>query len=545
MYRQRAILLVVVAALTTLLLVAARYERTREPLDAIFTPAFTVGAAASSAEALRGFDAHLQRPSGLATLQAFLPNQTGALWISLVIMLVAGFDYANPRSGRNLDLLLAQAIGWCFMGSLDLLTAAVTFNDPGYRKLIRLGFVAVTILTSTLAARTLWRRLRPRPEPAPSALPVTVLAVLATFTVVLNLCVVFLHVPDDSSYFTSLGGQRLRERGALPYGDPLLTNTAGAAYAPLMYLAQAAAQVAVFEPTNAESPDLPVLGEHSDYRAPSRLSTQVTLAAFQLLAAGLLFAIGRRLKNHALGLTLVALYCGSAFVLGVGGDQEDIGGLSFVSHVVPPALTLAAFATLDRAAISGVLLAIAAASGFYPAFMFPAWLGYYLGRSRKDTIHFTLGFAAICIAVVVWVVVASRPAPGLSLIATIVRDTLGHHTDPAGYGSSFYGLWGQQQGVLGWILQPLSAASALSSPFFLVFCGYLVATCFMARRAGMVGLAQLTATVAMGANLWKIHATGSYVTWYYPFFLIGILGPAIGAWRHESKVSSEHLTAAS
>ncbi len=534
MSSKRWILLSLVATLAALLFVAARYERTRVPVDVIFTPTFALGSVATTADAIKGFDTHLQRPSGLATLQAFLPNQTGVLWLSLMIMLVAGFDYSQPRSGRNLDLLLAQAIGWCFMGSLDLLTAAVTFNDPAYRELIRLAFVAVTILTGTLAARTLWRRFRPQPEPAPSALPINILTVLAVFTVVLNLCVVFMHVPDDSSYFTSLGGQRLRERGALPYGDPMLTNTAGAAYAPLMYLAQAAAQVAVFEPTNAESPDHPVLGEHSAYRAPSRLSTQVTLAAFQLLAAGLLFVIGRRLKDQALGLTLVALYCGSAFVLGVGGDQEDIGGLSFVSHVIPPALTLAAFATLDRAALSGVLLAVAAASGFYPAFMFPAWLGYYVGRSRKDAINFALGFAVICVGVLAWVLVASRPAPGLNLVATIMRDTLGHHTDPAGYGSSFYGLWGQQQGVLGWLLQPLVAGSSLSSPFFLVFCAYLAATFVLARQAHVVGLAQLIATVAMGANIWKIHATGSYVTWYYPFLLIGILGPAATTWRSRS-----------
>jgi hypothetical protein len=25
----------------------------------------------------------------------------------------------------------------------------------------------------------------------------------------------------------------------------------------------------------------------------------------------------------------------------------------------------------------------------------------------------------------------------------------------------------------------------------------------------------------MGAQLWKIHATATYVTWYYPFLLIG------------------------
>ena len=75
------------------------------------------------------------------------------------------------------------------------------------------------------------------------------------------------------------------------------------------------------------------------------------------------------------------------------------------------------------------------------------------------------------------------------------------------------------------MLQPLSGASALSSPFFILFCGYLAASALLARSAGLVGLALITATIAMGANLWKIHATATYVTWYYPFLLLGTLGP--------------------
>ena len=124
-----------------------------------------------------------------------------------------------------------------------------------------------------------------------------------------------------------------------------------------------------------------------------------------------------------------------------------------------------------------------------------------------------------------WVLAASRPAPPLGLVATILRDTLGHHTDLDGYGSSTFGLWGQQTGFLHWMLAPLAAGSALTSPFFILFCGYLLLAAVLAMRAGAVGLALLTATIAIGANVWKIHATATYVTWYYPFLLLGILGP--------------------
>ena len=41
------------------------------------------------------------------------------------------------------------------------------------------------------------------------------------------------------------------------------------------------------------------------------------------------------------------------------------------------------------------------------------------------------------------------------------------------------------------------------------------------------------AAVAMGAELWKIHATATYVTWYYPFLLIGFLcGDRVSDGRH-------------
>jgi hypothetical protein len=255
------------------------------------------------------------------------------------------------------------------------------------------------------------------------------------------------------------------------------------------------------------------------------LPAQISLALFQLLAAYALFVVGRRWAGESLGFALVALYSGSTYVLGFGGTLDLLGGMTYVSHIIPPAMTLLAFMYADRPALSGALLATAAGLGFYPAFFFPAWFAYQWGRSTNSAVRFTLGFAGVSLVVGVWVLLASRPAPPLGLIATILRDTLGHHTDLEGYGSSTFGLWGQQTGVLRWLLQPLSGASALSSPFFILFCGYLAVSAVLARRAGIVGLALITATVAIGANIWKIHATATYVTWYYPFLLLGTLGP--------------------
>lgn len=504
-----------------------RYQNRIDPLTEVYTPTIPVVEFASPGDSLRALDARLKEDARLSIIRQALPDQAGVLWIALLVLLVVGFDYARPWSARNIDLLIVQAIGWCLIGSLDLLVTVSRRPDPAYYGLIRLMFTVVTALSALLMARMVWRSTRPDTWTWASAIDARALAAVAAFTVTLALAFPFLRPAEDASYFTNLGGQRLRERGLLPYGDPMLTDTPGAGYGPLMYAAQAGMQMVLMEAANDPSPDLPPLGEQSTYMAPSPTSAQMLLAGFQLLAAWALFRIGQRCGGDSLGLALAALYCGSVAVLGVGGSGDQVGGMTFVSHIVPASVTLVAFKYLDRPWLAGALLAAAAGFGFYPAFMFPTWLGYYWGDSRKAAARYVLGFGAVSLVVGVWVLLASRPADGLGLIATIVRDTLGHQTNPEVYGRTPFGFWGQQTGVWRWLIEPMVGKSAMLSPFFLLYCAFLGATAFMARNAGLVGLALLTAAVAMGANIWKIHATGAYLAWYYPFLLIGALGPGM------------------
>jgi hypothetical protein len=515
-----------------------RYQNRVVPLTEVYTPTIPVVEFAPAGESLKALDARLREDANLTIIRQLLPDQAGVLWIALLVFLIVGFDYARPWSARNIDLLIVQVIGWCLIGSLDLLVTVTRRPDPTYYGLIRLIFAIVTGLSAVLIVRNVWRSTRPDTWTWTSALDVRALAALAAFTVTLALAFPFLRPAEDASYFTNLGGQRLRERGLLPYGDPLLTNTPGAGYGPLMYAAQAGLQILLREEANDPSPDLPELGPNSTYMAPSPTSAQFLLAGFQLLAAWALFKIGQRCGSDSLGLALAALYCGSVGVLGVGGSGDQVGGMTFVSHIVPASVTLIAFRYLDKPPAAGALLAAAAAFGFYPAFMFPTWLGYYLGDSRKAAIRFTVGFGAVCLVVGVWVLLASRPADGLGLVGTIVRDTLGHQTDPNVYGRTPFGFWGQQTGLWRWLFQPLTGQSAMLSPFFMLYCAFLTLTAILARNAGVVGLALLTSAVALGANLWKIHATGAYLAWYYPFLLIGVLGPGMLILRRRPAVQS-------
>jgi hypothetical protein len=212
-------------------------------------------------------------------------------------------------------------------------------------------------------------------------------------------------------------------------------------------------------------------------------------------------------------------------VLGVGDGAYSIGGVTFTSHIAPAAITLLAFALLHRPAWSGVALAAAVGALFYPIFMVPAWLGYYWVR-RDQLRRFVVGFGVASLIIGGSVLLLSRPANGRGRIGTILYDTIGHQESPEAYGSSPFGFWGQRTDVRGWLMTPLIAGQSMTRPVVLLFFVFAGSTFFVAQRRMPAQLALIVAAVAMGAQLWKIHATATYVTWYYPFLLIGFFcGP--------------------
>lgn len=504
-------------------LVAAHFALPPRALPAITSPTFAPIEWPSTLTGLRTMDEHLRRPTGHEDLNRLVPDQAGVFWLALIVLLIAGIDYTHPWHPRNFDLLASQALAWFLW---DLLNLWEQTQAPEFLGYIRTMFAATALISLWLAVRAVWLRFRPYTEPWRPAASERALVAVAIGVTVLSIATVFLRAPDDSSYFSNLGGQRLRERGLLPYGDPLLTGTPGAAYAPGMYLLHAGMQTVLLEPANAGKADLSLatLNPGSGYMEPASIVTQALLAIFQLIAVGALAWIGLRWQGVSLAAALVALYCASAAVLGVGGMRDSLMGVTFVSHIIPPAMTIAAFAVIDKPMLSGIGLAVAAWTGFYPAFFAPIWLGWQSGRDWKPAAKFIAGFAIVSVAMLAFVLMASRPAPGLSLGATIVRDTFGHHTDLAGYGSSPFGLWGQPTGLTAFFGTPLAGQSPFTAPFFLLFTAFLFAAGWFARTATLPGLALLTAAAGIGATVWKVHATATYVTWFYPFLLLGLLG---------------------
>jgi len=513
------LLLLVTAALGWILPPPARV-----PLTDLYTPHFAPApapepAALTLSKAWNDFAA----PGASARLRSLLPSQSGVLCLSLLVAGVVAFDFRRLRNPRNVDLLLLLAIGASFhdilrFGSLRAL------QDPTNRNLMDWVFSAVAVLTITLLARALMRVFRPaRGSWAPNV-TLPALAVLALSLFALDVAVALAFPPDDAGYYINVGAQRLIERQRLPYGDPLLTATPSAAYGPILYLAHAPFQFLLAPGgMNAISSLHPPLGAASTYYLPPMLATKLCVIAFHALGVLALFVAARSMGGVRRAWGLVALYCGSAFVLGVGGSEYFIGGMTFASHIAPASVTLLAFAALGTPVAAGVLLATGVGVLFYPVFMLPAWLGYYWS-DPKSRWRFLAGFAGAAILIGVLVLSLSRPAGGRGLLGTILYDTVGHQESAAAYGSSPFGLWGQREGLRAVFMRPLVADQSLARPLVLVCFLFSAAGFYLARNRRPAQLALLTAVIAIGAQLWKIHATATYVAWYYPFLLLGLFG---------------------
>lgn len=458
----------------------------------------------------------------LPSWSGVLPSQSGVLWLSLAVLLAVGIDFTRPGNPRNLDLLIAQAVGSCLFGVMWFFDLDLP-HLPAYVTLMHWVFAAVFVLTVTLLVRAVWRVYWPNTSLWRPNLPLGALMVVAGLLIGWNLFIALVRAPDDSGYFVNLGAQRLRERWRLPYGDPLLTGSPAAAYGPLLYFAHLPFQVLVAPSgANAVSPDLPRLGPDAGYFIPPLLATKLCTMAFHVVGVAALYYSVRRLAGRQAAWGIVALYAGSVAVLGIGGDNVSINGMTFVSHIAPAATTLLAFACLEYPGVAGVLLVAAAGVGLYPIFLGPAWLGFYWDHPRART-RFLVAVLMAGLFLTSVTLALSRPANGRGRVGTVVHDVVGHHTDPVGYGRSPFGFWGQRGGVRQTLITPLVPGTGITSPTFLALVALSAAAFLVARRRRPWQLSLLTAVLSAAFALTKVHATGTYLAWFYPFLLIGLL----------------------
>jgi hypothetical protein len=181
-----------------------------------------------------------------------------------------------------------------------------------------------------------------------------------------------------------------------------------------------------------------------------------------------------------------------------------------VHHVLPTAFLIWAVAAYRRPALAGLLLGLAGLTGYFPALLFPAWLGFYWRRSAGRFAAAFLLTVAACLAVV-----------GLVLwlqgdLASIIRSTLSlSEWQPWRRPSpSTYGFW---TGVR-W-------AAAYRMPVFIAYLAFVGATLFWPSPKNLAHLLALSAALIIGIQFWFADQGGVYVLWYLPLLLMLVFRP--------------------
>jgi len=430
-------------------------------------------------------------------------------------------DLRPLRSAKNLGLLGLLALAPLFIDILEWRGDRAAWVFTGVF-LLTAGYAAWGLKLAFASEREPWRPNIPPPGAA---------ALLAAL-LVMNASVTLTERPDDAGIYTNLGAQRFRETGVLPYGDEKLKGPnapawgAAATYGPLLYLAHVPAQWIVGGELNPAS-GTPRDNEAS-YHFPPLLATKLTVLAFHVVALLALYLTVSALAGREAALGALVLYTAMPYLVGLGGEEFVVGGLRFVSHIAPAAVLLLAFtavAAWDRAAMAGALLAAAAGTLFYPAFMFPAWLGWYLSRDRRKALRFVIGFGLAGAAIAAFVIVFTRAPDPVTAVRWFFQSTLEHQegVGPREYGASTFSFWGTHPGLASFWQHPIAGAGSLLKPMFLLYAAFAASAFFLARGRSPVQLAAITASLGAGIQLWKTHATGSYVEWYLPFLIVALV----------------------
>ena len=200
------------------------------------------------------------------------------------------------------------------------------------------------------------------------------------------------------------------------------------------------------------------------YIRPPRFATQATAFAYFLLRCSRSTASLPRIAGIDLGISAAILFAASPYVIGLGGERFLIGGLVYISHIAPPAMVLLALLAVRRPLVSGLLLSAAAGLLFYPAFLFPLWLGWF-SRSRRNALVFATGFLGGGLLIAGFVV-AFTPATGEAGSVSLFLESTVEHQEGIGdreYGTSSLGFWGTHPRLARFWQSPLVGTSVFSS----------------------------------------------------------------------------------
>jgi hypothetical protein len=291
----------------------------------------------------------------------------------------------------------------------------------------------------------------------------------------------------DVGYAGVIGAERLADGRPL-YGSYPSDNEHGDTYGPVNYEAYAP-----FEQIFGWS------GTWDDLPA-----AHAAAIVFDLLAIGLLFLLGRRVRGPALGIALAYAWASYPFTLYVLESNSN--------DALVAVFVLAALLVASSAPARGVFAGLAGLTKFAPLALAPVLATYRLfppsgPLPARPTRWRRLGLFAL--AFLLTVAVVAIPAVSHDSLHTIFERTIVYQAN-RGSPFSVWGLYGGLHGV-----QSAVQIAAVVLAFTLAV---------IPRRQDLVGLAASCAAVLVAVQLGIDHWFYLYIPWFFPLVMLALLG---------------------
>jgi hypothetical protein len=407
------------------------------------------------------------------------------VWLPLCLLfIVPFFDFRRPFKLLHLDLLAL----------LSFSVSLAFFNNAHIYASVPLAYPALLYLLARMLALLRRGSAAGRPGRAPALhlnIPTLWLALGVVFLIGFR---VALNVTDsnviDVGYAGVIGAAKIAHDRPL-YGGYPSDNEHGDTYGPANYEAYVPFQQ-IFGWSGTWD-DLPAAHGAAIF--------------FDLLATGLMFLVGRRMRGPTLGVALAYAWVSYPFTL---FTLESNSNDTLVGALVLAAVLLASYHRQLALAGRGVLIALAGLTKFAPLALAPVLATHGLrelspARRARALGLFTLAFAAT-------VALVSIPALGHDSLHEIYERTLAYQSNRA----SPFSLWG----LYGW-----HGAEHVVELAAVVLA---VALAVLPRRPDLVGLAAACAAVILAEQLGIEHWFYLYIPWFFPLVMPALLGALSG-----------------
>ncbi len=403
------------------------------------------------------------------------------VWIPLcVLFFLPFFNFRRPFSLLHLDLLVL----------LSFSVSLAFFNHGEIYKSVPLTYPPLLYLLARMLAQL--RRSRRRAPPARERplkllVPAPWLALAVIFLLGFRIA---LNVTDsnviDVGYAGVIGAQRIVDGRSL-YGSYPSNNEHGDTYGPFNYEAYVPFEQAFGYGGTWD--DLP--------------AAHAAAIAFDLLALGLLFLIGRRMRGPTLGIALAYAWVSYPFTLfALESNSND----TLVAALVLAALLAASYRSALATSARGALSALAGLTKFAPLALAPLFAAQGLRelpprRRARSLALFAASFAAVT-ALAAW------PALGHDSLHEIYARTIEYQANRA----APFSVWGLYGGMHGIEIAVEIAAVALAVGLALLGLG---------RDLGLLAAACAAALIAtqLGIEYWFYL----YIPWFFPLVMIALL----------------------